>query len=107
MSSWWDRLVAHSDVARARRAAWIAGSVIVVLLYSLGALSLYVRQTMMASVETPTPTAASLVLPPVEQPTPEPTSEAPPTSEPATLAPSATPTITPTLFPTLTPTAAP
>ncbi|NLX36788.1 MAG: hypothetical protein GXY68_08890 [Chloroflexi bacterium] len=103
MTTWWDRLVAHSDVARAKRAAWIAGSFIVVLLYALGALSLYVRKTMMSPADMPTPTVASLVAPPTEEP------EAPvePTSEPPTVAPSAAPTNTPTLFPTLTPTATP
>jgi len=96
MNSWWQRLVAQSDVRRARRAAWIAGSFIVVLLYALGGLSLYVRKTMLTPSASPTatPTSASVI---VYTPTPPLTVAAP------TLAPSLTATMTPTLFPTLTP----
>jgi hypothetical protein len=96
MNSWWQRLVAQSDVRRARRAAWIAGSFIVVLLYALGGLSLYVRKTMLTPSASPTatPTSASVI---VYTPTPPLTVTVP------TLAPSLTATMTPTLFPTLTP----
>lgn len=100
MNSWWQRLVAQSDVRRARRAAWIAGSFIVVLLYALGGLSLYIRKTMLTPSASPTasPTSASVI---VYTPTP-PLTDAMPTLEP-TPAPSLTATMTPTLFPTLTP----
>jgi len=96
MNSWWQRLVARSDIRRAQRAAWIAGAFIVVLLYSLGGLSLYIRKNMLAPAasSSPEPTSASII---VSTPTPQP--DATPT-EPA---PSPTATLTPTLFPTLTP----
>ncbi|MEN6479743.1 MAG: hypothetical protein ABFD20_08920 [Anaerolineales bacterium] len=94
MSSWWDRLVARSDVRQAKRAAWIAGTFIVVLLYALGGLSLYVRKTVLTPSPVPTATAISILIP---------TAALSPTASAPTEAPSLTPTATATLFPTITP----
>jgi len=98
MGSWWDRLVARSDVRQAKRAAWICGVFIIVLLYALGGLSLYVRKTMLTAQATPTPTVVEIIIP---------THTAEPSIVPPTSLPEPTSTETPTLFPTLTPNPAP
>lgn len=77
------------DTARAWLLAKIAGVCVLVLLYSLGGISLYLRRQYLMATPTPPPTRIVIVRP---TETPETTPAAAPTKNPS-----------PTLYPTITP----
>ena len=90
MFGWWRRLIDMPDALRARRLAVVATVGIVVLLYTLGGLSLYARAYLLGEEGAPLP------------------GRAPASAQATTAAPLVTlyPTLTappPTLHPTMTP----
>ena len=84
MLSWWRRFAGMPDRERAQVLAAALAAVVLLILYSLGGLSLYLR----ARYLKPTPAPIASVGSPVDQGTPT-----------LTIAPSATPSLYPTITP--------